>query len=363
MINLQMRYIVGINCCLVCILMCCSMKHQNKFENFINYNVKNSGLLDNCIQDVAFDRNNIAWIASGTTGGNFLSLSKTDGRLTRFDGSNWKYFENKSMDEDYRYYNEIFIDDSDQLWLSVGGSYGYSEFSHFFSFDKEMETWIEYKYGEDSAVVMDMLEDQTGDVLILNYNIYWRIKDNKIKELRKYADCRNGVCYIDFIPTNTRNLFYAIGHEGIVLIELHKKGVQIKQVVDLPGNFGVSEIALSHNNHIWASNGNSIFHIKDSNVVKEIFVGNFNRESGVANSKTTHSINTLIEDSEGALWIASQKELYKYDLESGLITLDVPIKEHKGVVMNEDRIRCISVDKHDHIWVGTELSGIFVYTP
>ena len=96
-----------------------------KFDgiNWVNYNTKNSGLVDDTIRSLAFDSKDNLWV--GTQHG-----------LSKFDGINWTSYTTANSGLKSNIIRVIEIDKSDVKWILSGDNYP----SHITSFDDMLST-------------------------------------------------------------------------------------------------------------------------------------------------------------------------------------------------------------------------------
>jgi streptogramin lyase len=151
-----------------------------KFDgsNYAVFNSTNSGLKFNVINDLTIDKNGNIWLATGTN--NDLG-DTTNGRIIKFDGTNWTYYKPFNDGQGLNYANTIAIDPNGKIWagmflgLSVFDGSNWTNYtdSHTSSsnlqvlsidFDSHGNTWL--------GTTCGILEFQGNSVSINNSRIY-----------------------------------------------------------------------------------------------------------------------------------------------------------------------------------------------
>lgn len=319
----------------------------------IHFTTENSGLLTNYIQAIAFDSENSAWISSGTYKGNMILPKKTDGRLMKFDGNEWKYFENRFINESYAVYDKILADNKDVLWLSADDIL--IRYGHFFSFEESNDSWIEYK---DYAY--DIFEGHNSTIMVNSNDKIYRIKNRSIVDSIESFKAGLGcdTCLSGFIKMDSAELYYAGNFEQSFVVRIDTPVVKIQRKLGRPSKFRSTTVCRNDSVSIWTSDGNSAYKLFFNQILDSIFFGNFNGDPE-ENFNTTRatSIQFLEVDSKGNLLAASKWGLFKCLKENGYkpLKIDLPIPFGKGEYIN-----CLSIDKKDRIWIGTRLNGVYV---
>jgi len=90
---------------------------------------------------------------------------------------------------------------------------------------------------------------------------------------------------------------------------------------------------------------------------------NFSRENGLC----SNTINDIIEDRNGNLWLGTARGLCKYDGEE-FTQVDIPWSDTSSVwldqvypVINPNEVHCLLEDNKGKLWIGTGGAGVYAY--
>jgi hypothetical protein len=89
-----------------------------KFDgsNWTAFNDANSGLKFNAVNDIAIDKNDNIWLATGSTE---YPGDTITGRIVKFDGTNWTYYKTFDDSQGLNYVNTIAIDSDGKIWAGT----------------------------------------------------------------------------------------------------------------------------------------------------------------------------------------------------------------------------------------------------
>lgn len=319
-------------------------------NSYKNYNNSNSGLLNNYIQDVQFDSYGNAWICSGTTYGGFLMARSTDGRLIKYDGINWKYYENPFINESERFYDNIFIDKSNNIWCSVSGANGYTDKSYFTNFNIQSNEWKYFEFGIDTGWTYGAIELNFNEIMVYGPKNIWIYKDQLAREI--ILSEKNGPFFLAKIRKLDSTRLISRMDNGLVVWSIEDNNLVYLKKIQTDSNKTrlLKEIIVSSNGMVWASHGTDLMEIDpNANTVKKLIIHQPNIDWSIE-----PEIFVIKEDNLGNLLAASHHYMFKRNPESG----DIIIIRPKFLI--EDRITCISFDQNNNLWVGTKNSGLYI---
>jgi len=168
-----------------------------KFDgtNWTTFNTSNSSLKFNTINDLAVDLNGNVWLAAGSedeTG------NETTGRIVKYDGTNWIYFNPFNDNNGLNYVYTIAVDSTGKIW--AGTSFGLTVFNginwtnytdshsatekleiHSIAFDSHGNKWFGtmcgiLKFQDNSAAVNNLHSDKKVAIWPNPTNSYLNIK-------------------------------------------------------------------------------------------------------------------------------------------------------------------------------------------
>ena len=85
-------------------------------SNWTAFNTSNSGLKFNTVNDLAVDKNGNVWLATGS----FDEMSDpTTGRIAKFDGTNWTYYNPFNDDMGSNFVSTIAVDPNGKIWAGT----------------------------------------------------------------------------------------------------------------------------------------------------------------------------------------------------------------------------------------------------
>jgi hypothetical protein len=89
-----------------------------KFDgsNWTVFNSTNSGLKFNVVNDLAIDKNDNIWLATGSPGDPGDTIT---GRIAKFDETNWTYYKTFNDSQGLNYANTIAIDSFGKIWAGT----------------------------------------------------------------------------------------------------------------------------------------------------------------------------------------------------------------------------------------------------
>ncbi|WP_291125879.1 T9SS type A sorting domain-containing protein [Flavobacterium sp. UBA6031] len=85
-------------------------------SNWTAFNTSNSGLKFNTVSDLAIDKNGNIWLATGSPD---ETRDATTGRIAKFDGTNWTYYNPFNDDMGSNFVYSIAVDPNGKIWAGT----------------------------------------------------------------------------------------------------------------------------------------------------------------------------------------------------------------------------------------------------
>ena len=273
----------------------------------------------------------------------YLWFGTNDG-LNRFNGYEFKTYRNEIGLENCIVNNYIVSmneDKDENLW--VGTIDGASKIN------LDTNKITNYKSPEELSNndVTDILVTRSGEILLATLdglNIYDKENDNFERIFYGEGLVDQEIYSLD---EDDKGNVWVGSSKGITKINL-KDGISIKYNNDIIGESiedSISKI-LCDNEYIWIGTSNSgMYKLNTVNLELE--------KMNIDNKKLPdNSINALLKDKNGILWIGTNSGLIKYNIENDYYTL-FSKKESDRYSLVDDEVCDIIQDKSGLIWVGT----------
>ncbi|MFC2137094.1 two-component regulator propeller domain-containing protein, partial [Bacteroidota bacterium] len=276
---------------------------SNKFASLKYDPANNSGLSDNYIDYLYYDNEGLLWVGTVNTGINLLDLKKKKFSLIKNDPTNPNSLS-------YNTIRSIFEDKEGIIWI---GTYGgglnkhyNNKFSHFYH--------------------------QPGNIHSLSHNIVSTINED-----------------------NSGNLWIGTWGGGLNIMDKQTSRIY-RKYVDIP-EF-INDIYIDKNEKIWigCNGGLYVYDQSDKSIQR------FDSESDDKRKLTAVSINKVIDDRFGNLWIGTWDGLNKIMFKENSYEIDTIIhfrmNPSNSYSLSDNRIITLHEDRSGSIWVSTYAGGL-----
>ena len=331
------------------------LNNQRRQIAHFTHNEKKSSIVNNTIRDISEDPNGNIWI------GTFLGLS-----IVNNDTHSISNYVNNKNDNNSLSHNSIYSilrDKQGSMWL---GTY----FGGISYFNQDCQLYQEYPviehdgYGISFNVVGEMIEDSNKNLWIATEGggiDFYNRKHNTFKHYR-HEEGQSGLSH-----NNVRALAFI--DKYTLLTGTHMGGISI---LDIQSGRFKNPINSDKNGASPLSNiVNEVVSYKDifllgtkGGIIKfDPITYQFSPFFKIDEKFQLHkkSINCLLEDSFGVLWIGTEEQgLYSYDSKSG------EIREFQSTPtdltsISGSNISCIFEDHQFRLWFGTHGGGLDQY--
>ncbi|OYX28676.1 MAG: hypothetical protein B7Z06_00985 [Flavobacteriales bacterium 32-35-8] len=279
---------------------------NNKVTYFGVEDNKNKSLPTNSIQSVYVDNEGLTWVGTFNKGAYLI-----DNNAVKFDAYEWGDFKKSDLEgKDVR----AFVEDSDKnIWIACDGI----------------------------------------GLIKLDY------KTNQLKRYDEVSSKLPTKIFTSLAFDKYGNLWVGTGSDGAYKINLSTKN--IKNYTLKSGGFGDNKISYLYKDKkglIWAgTNGSGLFYFDEKNE-RFLVLSEENKEIHI--TKRAY-ISSILEDSNGAIWVATLYGLYSLNrnddksFDYDLYRLDI---NPRGI--NSNTIQSIYEDAKENLWVGTVDNGLNV---
>lgn len=354
---------------------CQSPSSDESHSNWVQLTSENSGLLDDHVQDMAMKKDGSIWICAGNTYGGFYS-KKTDGRLTRFKNGGWFQFSTDLIDHKSRFFDLVFIDSDNNIWMSVSGG-NLDPVGRILKFNNK-GVWEEYKglhgtrsamfFTEDTAgtvyvlMVNDMLMKFNNGVFISFYGTPTEVERETYEELKgtSVLSSEEEQVFRNWLRSETRitgpvaidmdNYLWAHTASGISKFQIHKDTLKFISYVELnlierqdPFN---ANLKISPDNHVWLGCDNGAYTIIGDSVIHHYPLPD----------SPWNKVRDIEFDKNKNAWLITHHGLYYYYKDTEWHKVDWPYANEETGYFNT-----LLIDKFDNKWIGTTDGGILVY--
>lgn len=312
-------------------------------------NVKD-GLSNNFVTDIVQDKRGFLWIA-------------TDAGLNRFDGINFKLFNEKNSQLNGNSLNALFYDDlTDKLW--IGTKKGLNIFN---CTTQEME---KSSLCQSNLLynVVDITRAADGGIWLVNHYdnfVHYNTADNSIEIYNNKNTKGLPISFRTLYDDGKGNLFVGHAQQGLSIINLKTR--EVKNMRHIPGDINsipgndVKCVFIDRFNNTWIGTDKGLALL---NPVSMDFI-TFKHSNLNLNSIIADNIYAITEMDDSSLWIGS-------DI-GGLSILDLrnltfsnsdrlqfktlPVTKNKQG-LSSTNIRSIFQDCFGNIWIGNYSEGL-----
>lgn len=241
----------------------------------------------------------------------------------------------------------LFQDRAGTLWIGTWG-YGVSladlrskSFTNYFHLDEENDS-----LSNNSVVSIKLTDPQHA--WVASYGGSLNYLNLATGQAQHFSQEVTGALHIKALLLQASDKLWLGGDDGLFLFDpLHKKTQKIKLAVDSPGANSISAIILDRRGDVWASSGNGLYQISPNLQVT------IHKAAPHTNGALSHdTIDTLLEDVNGRIWIGSKGGLQSWSPETK--------KFSQPIRPNEDlkkpsllAIYGLHQDRQGRIWAGT----------
>ncbi|MFK7933544.1 MAG: two-component regulator propeller domain-containing protein [Saprospiraceae bacterium] len=320
-------------------------------------------------QDILQDQMGRLWI--GTTHGLNILESETlptakylqpteDAPVLKFK----RYFSNSRNGSSlsHNIIIDLYEDNQGIVWISTFN--GVSIFnwhnSQFKNYDFQMDDEVIISNGQNMCV----LPDRKAWIGTGNHGVIYYDFQTEEKIYFNQANCNFLLDdYVSAVHSTDKEYLYFGSRKGLTIYHARTQKVEYyplsQELMDQHPNFQIQDIYIDDYQRIWLSTGRGLF-ILDL-VTKQYRA--FMHQANVSNSISDNSVNGLLKDSRGYLWIATYNGLNRVDLRERNedIIFEVfrhdPADPHHSLPSNQ-LVDIIEID--DKLYLGTA-SGIYYY--
>ncbi|MCU4175923.1 two-component regulator propeller domain-containing protein [Carboxylicivirga sp. N1Y90] len=281
---------------------------RNRFTYFVNEPHNETSLSENAVISLLQDKKDRIWV--GTDGGGLNLFNQKKGTF--------KCYERLSSNLKSNVIKRIFEDTNGDLWL---GTYG-GGLAHFNPNTEKIISYNPASKNSDEQLYLSVwsITQQNEDQLWLGtlgnglYN--FDVKSKKFTPLSEINPELSGVMndYILSIAVDSKKNLW-IGTSNGIYVWYHKTNKYKRYLFDQINDSGVGKNAIltifeTQNNDIWVgSNGGGIIIIspEDGSTV----------ELSTRHGLVHEQVYDIKQDQQGAMWIATQGGISKYEIETG----------------------------------------------
>ncbi|MGE5942853.1 MAG: two-component regulator propeller domain-containing protein [Flavobacteriales bacterium] len=327
---------------------------KNKYYSFEKRISGNSlyGTNWNGITTLSSDSMGNLWIGGENSGLNYYDTKNN--KVTYFGVENNK---NKSLPTNS--IQSVYVDNEGLTWVGTFNKGAYLIDNNAVKFDSY--EWGDFKQSDlEGKDVRAFVEDYNKNIWIVCDGIGLIELNHKSNELKRQDEINSKLptkILTSLTFDNQNNLWVGTGSNGVFKINISNK--TIKNYTLKSGGFGDNKISYLYkdkNGTIWAgTNGSGLFYFDEKN---ERFLVLSEEDKEIHITKRAY-ITSILEDSNGALWIATLYGLYSLNrnddksFDYDLYRIDI---NPRGI--NSNTIQCIYEDAKQNLWVGTDDNGL-----
>lgn len=246
----------------------------------------------------------------------------------------------------------IFQDRTGTLWVGTWG-FGISlvdlrskGFTHYFHLDEE-------KNSLSNNNVMGIQLDHAGKAWVATYGGGLNYLDLETGRATLFSQDETGSRFIKTLHLQNDQQLWLGGDDGLVRFNPRTKTYErIPLSEETPSAKSISSIIIDRRGDLWAGSGNGLYRVSPA-----LKVTSFKASSAQPGYLRHDTIDCLLEDKEGRIWIGSKGGLqlwdYKTEKFAQAITSTAEVKNPNGL-----SIYGLHQDKLGRIWVGTS-TGLF----
>ncbi|MBC3831172.1 GAF domain-containing protein [Undibacterium amnicola] len=246
----------------------------------------------------------------------------------------------------------LFQDRTGTLWVGTWGN-GISlvdlrskGFTHYFHLDEE-------KNSLSNNNVMGIQLDRAGKAWVATYGGALNYLDLETGKTRQFPQNETGSRFTKALHLQNDQQLWLGGDDGLVRFNPRTKiSEKIALSQETPGAKSISSIIIDQRGDLWAGSGNGLYRVSP-----ELKVETFKASRDQPGYLTHDTVDCLLEDKEGRIWIGTKGGLQLWDFKTEKFSQTVtPTAEVKNP--NALSIYGLHQDRSGKIWVGTS-TGLF----
>lgn len=330
-------------------------RENNNFYRFYNNPADRESITDDSIWSVLQDKDGRIWVGTGQTG-----INVYDPFRQKFYGFNVELARGGIRSHVIR---DVLEDTDGYVWLATdgGGITRFDRESNFFTsyvYDRENRQSI----SADAAIHLN--QDEDGHVWVGTYrgglDILQNSSEGNFMNFRDWSGIYNYSIQNVFTThfDKLKNYLW-IGSFEEALFKYDLENGSMESIVLAEGNQALSfviNLFEDSGHNIWVATLEGLVKIAagDRSAASLIY---FSTDPDHANSIRSNSINHIIEDHTGTIWVGTTAGLSKYLDESGGFKT---YNKHDGLPAND--VRSIVEDDNGELWIGTN-NGLARFNP
>lgn len=320
-------------------------------------NHNKNALKEYFVSSIISDKNNNLWMA---TFNGLYKYNKISGKIIEYRNSN--YLINSTA---YKYTTSLVLDDYGKIWIGTIGS-GIAVFD---TLSKKFTNIIEDARDPNSISlpsILSLYKDKSGQIWVGTtgsgidiYNPYSNafahIYQNKMNFSMKSVRC--------FYEDNYGKIWVGGYKSGIDIFDPKTKKFTNIQYLSVSDNNSTPNLAYTfvkdalNRDKVWVgTEGDGIFYA-DS---KTLTFSNFSKE--LSRYNTGYYVNAIYSDIDGTIWMGSPKGLSHFNRDNKQLEYFAYNSKDSNSI-GFKFLTCIYKDKQNNLWVGTDLSGLYLYNP
>ncbi len=331
------------------------LNNQRKQIAHFLHSEKASSIVNNTIRDINEDPNGNIWI------GTFLGLSVINNNAHAITNYTNNKNDNNSLSHNSIY--SILRDKQGSMWV---GTY----FGGISYFNQDCQLYQEYPviehdgYGISFNVVGEMIEDNNKNLWIATEGggIDYYDRQNKVFKHYRHKEGQSGLSHnnVKALAFKDKNTLLTGTHMGGINILDIKSGKFKNLLIDSENDESITSNIV---NEIIAYQNIFLLGTKKGivkfNPITLQFAPFFDKDEKFQIQEK--SINSLLEDSFGILWIGTEEQgLFSHDSKTGEIREFQPSPNDLNSI-NGNNISCIFEDHQFRLWFGTHGGGLNQY--
>lgn len=241
----------------------------------------------------------------------------------------------------------LFQDRAGTLWIGTWG-YGISladlrskSFTNYFHLDEEKDS-----LSNNSVVGIQLTDPQHA--WVASYGAPLNYLDLSTGHVQHFSQEITGALHTKALLLQASDKLWLGGDDGLFLFDpLRKKTQKITLAQDSPGANSISAIIRDRRGDVWASSGNGLYQISP-----DLKVTIYKAAPETIGALSHDTIDTLLEDLDGRIWIGSKGGLQLWRHETK--TFSQPIQPNEDL-KNPSLLAIYGLhqDSRGRIWVGT----------
>ncbi len=296
---------------------------------FFTHLKSDAGLPHQQVSSMAFDHDGLLWV--GTRNG-----------LAKYDGYTFISYYHDADEENsisHNFIRIIFIDSSNNVW--IGSDSGICRYRR--------DTDDFQRYDVDGVHIARIAETVDGSIVCAGDKVF--VLKPGHKTFRHVSRQTEG--YVVGMAVGPDNKIYMATNQAISYLS---PGLTSETVMDaslysdfLAGFDAIVPMFFDSRGLLWIGrDGDGVMSLNLKTGQKQVYEGSL---------LTDGTVRSISEDSEGFIWLGTEKGVSAIDCNSGEIS---NITQHfgKSRTLSDNAVYCITPDAYDNIWVGTYFGGI-----